>query len=162
MHDYRKSVKFTLYLTYAAMAITALITVFMPLAVQWFVEIRGKDPNLATSIMITCYPCMPFAAVMLYSLRKLLLNMLDGLVLGDANVRLLRTISICCLGASVIMILGGFRYMPFYISGFAAAAGALVVCVIKNVFDCALQMQREEEFESVRKHYEKDSNIGNR
>lgn len=162
MHDYRNSVKITLILTYIALALLLIFTVTMPFLVQWFVEVRHKDPTLATSIMITCYPCVPFAVGLFWSLRCFLKNVLSGLVLGDKNIKLLKIMAICCFFAAVIMIAGGFRYMPFWISGGAALVGALVITTFRNIFDSILQMQREEDFRSVRMFYEKDDNIGNR
>ena len=162
MKDYKASVKITLCLVYVAIAIMVLITVFFPFLVQWFVEKRHKDPALATAIMIVFYPCVPFAAAFLYSIRGLLVNLKNGLVFGDANIRHLKVIAVSCLAAGVIMIIGGFRYMPFWISGIAALAGALLSADIERVFSFALSKQREKEFSDVREQYEKDDNIGNR
>ena len=52
--------------------------------------------------------------------------------------------------------------MPFWISGIAALAGALLSADMERVFSYALSKQREEEFSDVREQYEKDDNIGNR
>lgn len=162
MKDYKISVKLTLGFVYAAMVLLALLTVTFPFLVEWFVEIRQKDPNLATTIMIISYPCVPFAAAMLIAMRNLLVNLNRGLVLGDANIRHLKVIAISCLGAGIIMIAGGFKYMPFWISGLAAIFGALIVAVIGKMFSVALGAKREQEYKSVREKYEKDDNIGNR
>ena len=162
MKDYKASVKVALWLVYAAIVLVALVTVFFPFPVEWFVEIRGKDVNLATTIMIVYYPCIPFAFAFLIALRNLLSNLLSGLIFGDANNKHLKVVCVCCAFAALIMLLGGFRYMPFWISGLAAAAGALLTLVIQKVFNSALQYQREVEYKSVREMYEKDDNIGNR
>ena len=162
MKDYKLSVKITLCLVYVAIAVSLLITIFFPFLVEWFVEKRHKDPALATAIMIIFYPCVPFVAAFLYSLRGLLVNLKKGLVFGDANIRYLKIIAVSCLAAGVIMIIGGFRYMPFWMSGLAAIAGALLSAVIERVFSFSLYKQREVEFIEVREQYEKDDNIGNR
>lgn len=162
MKDYKFSVKFTLALVYAAMVILVAFSIAFPFFVQWFVEIRHKDPSLATTIMIVYYPCIPFAVAFLIALRNLLNNLKIGLIWGDANIRHLKVTSVCCLMAGIIMIIGGFKYMPFWISGFAAMAGALVSAVFERVFSCELYNRREKEFESVRDMYEKSDNIGNR
>ena len=162
MHDYRKTVKITLIVTYIAIAILIAFTVFLPFLVRWFVEIRNKDQSLAATIMLTCYPCIPFAFAILFSIKALLKNVLCGLILGDKNNNYLKIVAISCLGASVVMIIGGLKYMPFLISGIAAMACALIVWTLRSVIDAALQTQREQEYESVRLFYEKDNNIGNR
>ena len=162
MHDYRKTVKATLYMIYIAIFLLAVFTVFMPFLVRWFVEVRQKNPNLATSIMITCYPCVPFATAMLFSLRALLKNVLSGLILGDKNNTYLKIVALCCLCAAVITFIGGFRYMPFWIISCAAAIGALIIWTVRCVFDTALQLEREKEYKTVRKFYEENDNIGDR
>lgn len=162
MHDYRVSVKITLVITYISMILLVAFAVFLPFLVTEYVEIRHKSATLATTIMVTCYPCIPFAAATLISLRGLLKNALAGLILGDQNNKHLKIIAVCCLCAAIIMILGGFSYMPFLISGAAALIGALIIWTVRSVFDSALQMQREKDFKSVRLFYEEDDNIGDR
>ncbi len=162
MTDCKKSVKSALIITYISMVLLLLFVIFLPLLVQYYVEIRGKDPNLATTIMLTCYPCVPFAAVVLYSLRGLLKNVLAGLILGDKNIKFLRIISICLLLSAIVMFIGGFKYMPFFISAAAALICGLIVFVLENVLNAALSVKREEEFKDVRNYYEKNDNLGNR
>lgn len=157
MRDYKKSVSLAVILVYIAMAFLVVFTCTLPLLAGWYVDFRGKDPRLATTILITCYPCVPFAAVALFTLRKLLKNVQNGLVLGDSNIKHLRTVAICLAAAGLIMLIAGFRYMPFFIAGFSAVACAFVVYVIKNVFDAALSQTREEQFEDVRKYYENEN-----
>lgn len=162
MNDYKKKVKFTLIVTYIAMFLLLLFVIFLPLLAQYFVEVRSKDKALASTILLTCYPCVPFAALTLFSLRKLLKNVLNGLILGDSNIKALRIITICLALAGVIMFAGGFFYMPFFISGAAAIICSLIVYVLSSVLNAALSAKREEEFGKVREYYEKNDNIGNR
>ncbi len=144
MRNYRKSAKLSLFVTHIFMILLLLCIIFLPMLVTWYVEVKGRDQTLPTTIMLTCYPLAPFAAIALFSIRRLLLNILDGLVLGDQNIKMLKRISICLICAGVIMLCVGHRYMPFYISGIAAAACSLIVSVIQNMFEAALQMQNEE------------------
>lgn len=161
MWDYRKSAKLSLILTYVFIAALAAAVIFLPALITWYVEVMGRDQNLPTIVMITCYPCVPFAAVMLFSLRALLKNIISDLVFGDENIRLLKRISICCGVASLILLLAGSLYLPFYVAGVSAAACGLIVHVIKNLFETALQLQRKE-LEYVRENNEENSNLGNR
>lgn len=144
MKNYRKSAKLSLFVTYVFMAALLLCVIFLPMVVTWYVEVKGRDQTLPTTIMLTCYPLVPFAAIVLLSLRRLLINLLSGLVIGEQNIKMLKRISICCLAAGLIMIFVGHRYMPFYIAGIAAAACSLIVSVIQNLFEALLQAQNEE------------------
>lgn len=144
MKNYRKSAKLSLFVTYVFMAALLLCVIFLPMVVTWYVEVKGRDQTLPTTIMLTCYPLVPFAAIVLFSLRRLLINLLSGLVIGEQNIKMLKRISICCLAAGLIMIFVGHRYMPFYIAGIAAAACSLIVSVIQNLFEALLQAQNEE------------------
>lgn len=162
MKDYRKSSKFTLGLVYFFMLALVAFSVALPFITNWYVEIRGKDPRLATTIMTTCYPCAAIAAVALLAMRKIIVNVIAGLILGDENIKLLRTVAICLFAVAIFTTVMGFRYMPFFIVGFSAASCGMITLTFKTMFDTALQLQREKEFESVRKFYEEDNNIGNR
>ncbi len=162
MLSYRKQVKFTLGLVYAAMVLVLAATVFLPSFVTWYVEAKGRDDSLPTVIMLTVYPCVPFAFLALVSLRRLLLNFLDGLVLGDANIKALKRIVICCFIAAAITLYSGHLYLPFYFAAAAAAACGLVIAVIRSMLDCALQQKREEEYKSIREQYDENSNFSNR
>ena len=145
MKNYRKSAKISLFVTYVFMVALALCVVFLPMVVTWYVEIKGRDQSLPTIIMLTCYPLVPFAAIALFSLRRLLINLLSGLIIGEQNIKMLKRISICCLAAGLIIIFVGHLYMPFYIAGIAAAAASLIVSVIQNLFEALLQAQQSEE-----------------
>ena len=144
MKNYRRSAKLSLFVTYVFMVALLLCVIFLPMIVTWYVEVKGRDQTLPTTIMLTCYPLVPFAAIVLFSLRRLLINLLSGLVIGEQNIKMLKRISICCLAAGLIMIFVGHRYMPFYIAGIAAAACSLIVSVIQNLFEALLQAQNEE------------------
>ena len=144
MKNYRRSAKLSLFVTYVFMAALLLCVIFLPMVVTWYVEVKVRDQTLPTTIMLTCYPLVPFAAIVLLSLRRLLINLLSGLVIGEQNIKMLKRISICCLAAGLIMIFVGHRYMPFYIAGIAAAACSLIVSVIQNLFEALLQAQNEE------------------
>ena len=56
MWNAKKSVTLSLILVYIAMAVLAAITVTMPWLVTWYVESKGREASLPTTIMVTCYP----------------------------------------------------------------------------------------------------------
>ena len=136
MKDYKKSAKLTLVVTYILMIALAVFVVVLPFAATWYVEKKARPADLATVTMLSCYPCVPFAVVALYSLKKLLSNIVKGDIKSDKNCIYLKRLSFCCLVAGVIMLIAGFFYKPFFISSGSALFCSLVVKVILDIFAC--------------------------
>ncbi len=139
MWNAKKSVTLSLILVYIAMAVLAVITVAMPWLVTWYVESKGREASLPTTIMVTCYPCVPFAAAALLSLRRLLVNIGKSDVIIKQNVTMLHRISWCCFFCAVITLAAGRFYLPFYIVGAAAAFFTLIIRVFKNLLEAELK-----------------------
>lgn len=130
MFKYRKCAKFTLCIVYFFILLLAALAVALPFLVTWYVETKGRPADLATVVMVTCYPCTPLAAIALLSARKLLKNILGGEILCQSNISLVRRICLACFFAGIIMLVAGFFYMPFYIASAAALVCALVLKIV--------------------------------
>ena len=150
MRDYKKSVKITLMIINLSIVLLFALAIFLPSMITNYTEVRGKDESLPTVVMLTSYPCFPFAAVALFSIRKLLKNILNGLVFGDQNIFILKKISLCCIGGSAITFIAGFFYLPFFAICIAAGGCAIIIKVIKDVFDAELQSRRDKMYEDMR------------
>ena len=74
---------------------------------------------------------------------KLLQNLGRGKVFNEENVRLLTRVSWCCAAAAFICALGFVVYTPFLIPVAAAGFMALIVRIVRNVFQKALEMKNE-------------------
>ena len=59
------------------------------------------------------------------------------------NIRLLRTVSLCCAAAALFCVAGCFFYLPFLLAVAAASFMALIVRIVENVFQKALDMKNE-------------------
>lgn len=138
MSDYKKSVKLALAVTYIFMILLVLLTIALPWLVIWYAEIMGRSQSLAKTIMLTCYPCVPLAAVSLISVRRFLINISKLKIFDEQNIVMLKRTFLCCLAAAVIMFIAGFFYMPFFIASAAAATCALLITVIKNLIHAAI------------------------
>ncbi|MBO4432692.1 MAG: hypothetical protein J5852_04075 [Clostridia bacterium] len=149
MEGYKKPAKAALYLVYVFDVLLAAISVGLPFIVTWYVETRGRDQTLPVTVMLTCYPCLPFAAAILISLRRILKNVLSGLILGDKNLKLLNAAAISSFAITAITVAAGRQYKPFYIIAFAAAALGLVFFVVKSLFSALLQKQREKDLGDI-------------
>ncbi len=104
----------------------------------------GEALKMLKRVFTLCfYPSAIFASVILYSLIKLLLNIKAERIFIIENVRHLKIVSYCCLFIGLITFVGGFFYMPFM---FVAATGifiAILLRVLKNVMQSAVEIREE-------------------
>ena len=115
-------------------------------AVSWFIHLRNMSWQKGTGFMVTIYLCSVFAWLLLYGLWKLLGNMKSGRVFVEENVKRLRMVSWCCVGAALICLSSCVYYLPFLFVSAAAAFMALIVRIVKNVFQQANAMKSELDF----------------
>ena len=131
----KKALKTTLIITYIFIVFLIFLAIALPWLVTWYVETMGRKQTLPTIIMLTCYPCVPFAFLTLVNLRKIILNMLKEKVFVNENSKAFKKISVYCMCISVITFVAGFFYLPFFIvflgTGFFSAA----TVVFKNIID---------------------------
>ncbi len=137
MKNYKRSAKIALIATYVFMVLLVVFTVALPWIIRWYVEVRGRSADLFATIMLATYPCVPLAAITLFSLMKLLKNILAGKVFEFENTGHLLAISNSCLLAGIIMLVAGIFYMPFYIAGGAAICMALIVRAMRVALQAA-------------------------
>lgn len=121
-----KSLKVAIFLTYIFIVILLLLMIALPMLVTWYVEIKGKSPSLPTTILVTCYPCAPFTGIALLCLRKLLKNVVADDLFSLSSIRCLKYIAVSCGVISVITLIAGRYYLPFYIVGATFAFLALL------------------------------------
>lgn len=129
-----KSVRLAVILTDVFLCLLVIFTVALPWMVTWYVETMGRKASLPATVMVTCYPCVPFAACSLICLRRLLKNMLSGMLFHHSSSRYLRNISYCCIIIAVITLIAGRFYLPFYIVGGTFAFVALLTYCFRAVF----------------------------
>ncbi len=116
---------------------------------QWFVLYRGwhKDTfamqDMLTLFKFCFYPSAVFAYITLYSLIKLLFNIKKQQIFIDINVKYLRRISWCCFAVALITLIGGVFYIPFLLVAVAAAFVGLMLRIVKNVMQNAVEINDE-------------------
>lgn len=115
-------------------------------AVGAFTRLRGMHWQTGILMMLTIYLCSIFAWLLLARLWRLLRNIQSCLVFEAENVRLLRAVSWYCVGAAVICLVSAIYYLPFAAIGIAAGFMALIVRIVKNVFQQAIAMKAELDF----------------
>lgn len=149
MNNYKRLSRITLIIIHILILALAVLIVILPFAVQWYAETMGRSSKLATVIMLTCYPCSPFAAYALLSLRKLMINVSKSEIFIKKNFTCLNAVAICCLIAGIIMAFAGTQYMPFYISAGAAIFCSLIILVCKSIL-LAVADQKEDIKENIK------------
>lgn len=117
----------------------------------WFTVYRGwskTSPGMERMLNIFSwcyYPCAVFAYVTLYSLIRLLFNIRNGNTFIRRNVTYLRCISWCCYAVAGITLVGGVFYLPFLVVAVAAGFVGLMLRVVKNVMQSAVEIREENE-----------------
>ena len=145
MKEPKFGARLTLVFTYICMAVFVAAVAFLPMMVTWYVETMGRSQSLATTVMLTCYPCSPFAAIALLSVRLVLKNIIAGNVFDLKNFIRMRRVTWCCLIAGLIMLFAGYFYMPFYIAGAAAVFCSLMSKVFADIIKTGIPENNENE-----------------
>ena len=109
----------------------------------WFTGLRQMAAPLNLALMVTVYLCSVFAWPLLWSMWRLLGNLRRELVFVPENVRRLRAVSWCCVGAALLCMLSASYYPSFLLIAVAAGFMCLIVRVVKNVFQQAIAMKSE-------------------
>lgn len=143
MWNLRKSVNLSLFITYLFMVALVVLTVAIPSIATWYVETMHRSEDLPTFVMVTYYPCVPFCAITLWSLRTFLKNIKAGIVFEDVNRRQIRVVSICSMIVALITFVGGFYYNPFYIVSAAAAFFFLNARIVGNLIETVILKEKE-------------------
>lgn len=118
-----------------------LLDVFCYAAVGWFIRLRSMPWQTGVLMMVTIYLCSVFGWILLWKLWRLLANIRAQVVFDVRNVALLRAVSWCCVGAGLICLVSGVYYLPFAVIAVAAGFMALIVRIVKNVFQQAILMK---------------------
>ncbi|MDO4608646.1 MAG: DUF2975 domain-containing protein [Clostridia bacterium] len=150
MWNSKKSVNLSIVVCFIFVAILTAGLFLGPWAVElWFRVYRGWSADSATmSRMITLfkacyYPSAVFAYITLYSLINLLFNIKKQEIFILANVKYLRRISWCCFAVAFITLIGGVFYIPFAAIAVAAAFVGLMLRIVKNVMQNAVEINDE-------------------
>ncbi len=128
-------VKLAITVTTVFLIVLIAFAVMLPWLVTWYVQLAGRHESLATTMMVTCYPCAPFTAIVLLTLRKLLKNIDIKNFNKTENSKLLKYMSISCLIIAAITLIAGRYYLPFYIVAATFMFLSLIIYAFKSVAD---------------------------
>ena len=152
MWNRKRSVNFSIVVCFIFVAILTAALFIGPFAVKWwFILYRGwseTKPALAEMLTIfkwVFFPSAAFAYIALYSLLKLLFNIKKDRIFISQNVTYLRIISWCCFAVAIVTLVGGILYIPYLVIAVAAAFVGLMLRVVKNVMQNAVEINQENE-----------------
>lgn len=152
MWNKEKSVTLSIVVCFIVLALLSAGLFLGPWIVKiWFAVYRGWNAQGAAlekmlTIFCSCfYPCAVFAYITLYNLIKLLFNIRKQEIFTNENVQRLRRIYWCCFTVAFITLIGGILYIPFSFIAVAAAFIGLMLRVVKNVLQNAVELKTENE-----------------
>jgi len=141
MWNRKNSVELSLWACYIfGLILTIAVGIFL------FGDVGTVEQNLVFNLGFLASATFVYFA--LYGLIRLLLNIRKDKVFVRENVTYLRRISWDCFGVAAVAIVGGFLYhdLPitfFWLMAFIAAAIGLVLRVVKNVMEAAVELKAE-------------------
>jgi hypothetical protein len=139
----KKSATLTLVFIYIFMIVFVALELLAPLAVKGFILWYAKGENLLLPLTVFLYSVLLPVGYALILLRKILKAVLSEQCFCEENVLRLRRLSWCCFVFAVCSFGFGFAYFPLMLLSAAAAFVGLIVRVIKNAFQTALELQNE-------------------
>lgn len=125
-------------------------TVGVPFITRWFDDFSdGKGffkGSVFVPVCIMLYICDALAFAAVAALHILLKNIAADNVFIPANTRCLRIISWCCVLAGItFMVFSPWRFEFLFAAFFALFLG-LIIRVLKNVFEEAVEIKSENDF----------------
>lgn len=115
----------------------------LPFLLNWYSSLRALTKGEYMAIVIAFYCCAAVTAVALWSMDKLLRNILADQVFVLKNVRCIQTVQWCCALISLICLPAAFVYLPLWFMVIIMAFLALVVCVVSQVMKAAVAIREE-------------------
>lgn len=152
MWNSKKSVTLSIVVCIILAVILALLIILGPFLFEtYMVGYRGFIKNSSSlwqikRVFAYCfYPSAVFAGAALYSLIKLLFNIKNSEIFIPQNVKHLRVVSWCCIAVAIITFIGGLFYIPFFFIFAAAGFVGMLLRVLKNVMQAAVELKEDNE-----------------
>ena len=139
-----KSLILTEICIYILAAAMLFVDIFLYPITGWYLELRAiTDASIRTVLVVALYVESFFGWFLLVELYRLIRNIKRENVFVAQNVAILRVVSYLTLAIGVVGVIAGIKYLPFLFLAVAALFITLIVRVIKNVFQQAIEMKDE-------------------
>lgn len=146
-----KSLFLSRILTAVTTGMVIIMTFFVPSIAKWYNEFSQGfglfgDSGIVIPMCVSIYICEVFALIALHSLHVLLANINREEVFTEQNTSCLRKISWACMFAGLVLFVFGLWRFIFILASFLAVMFGLVMRVLKNVFEKAVEIKSENDF----------------
>lgn len=148
-----KSLILSRILTFAAAFVALFAAFFIPTIADWYkyemtyeAESLLQRSTMYLPMCITLYVCDALALAALWNLNSLLRNIGRNEVFVSKNTVCLRRISWICMLAGLALIIFGLWSIIFMVFGMCAVMFGLIMRVLKNVFEKAVEIKSENDF----------------
>ena len=135
--------RFALLANRINMLLVALCLPLLPLLLKWYCTQRPLPHRSYLAILIGFYCCSVFVLLALWTMDKLLKNILLGEVFIRDNIRFIRRIQFCCGMISLICLPAAVFYAPLWFMVIIMAFLFLVIWVVAQVMDAAVAIREE-------------------
>lgn len=126
------------------LALVVIVMIFaFPWVLGWFRTIRILSDTACSIVTVGFYLCVPVVLFALWSMDRLVGNILKKQVFILENVRYIRRIRWCCAGVSGLCIVPAWFYPPLALMVIIMAFLALVVSLVKNIMAAAVELREE-------------------
>ena len=151
MWNKNKSLYLSRILTYVCAGLAAIFSLFIPEGAQWYNYISEPigilaEKNVTVPVIVVLYFCVVMSFWVLWSLHKLLGNIFHDKVFISENTKCLRAISWACMLAGFSMAVLSLWRAIFIFFAFLLIFFGLIMRVLKNVFENAVEIKSENDF----------------
>ncbi len=137
------SARVTLWVNRSIALVMVLLCFFLYDLLVWYSQLRQLPWQVCAAILTGFCLCVPAVLLALWSMERILGNVLKEQVFVLPNVRCIRRIRWCCAWVSLVCLGAGILYPPLLFLAVIMAFLALVVGVVKNVMAAAVELREE-------------------
>ena len=141
-----KSLLLSVVVVRIVLALLFISLFLIPLLINYYLNYTGKLDTLYLPLLIILYASAIPAFITLFSLDKLLRNLGKNIIFEEINTKLLRIISWCCFSICLMFFAHGFYFTISFFISFAAGFISIILRVLKNVFEHAVEIKHENDF----------------
>lgn len=138
-----KSIALTRVFILIFAVVMVLCLIFGRQIVDDYAAMRKFSAQNRTYMMFSCYISALPAGLLLWKLWAVLGRIRIGEVFTEANAKDLRLVSWACGAETVICLVSFLYYKPFILVAVAAAFMMLIVRIVKNMIQQAVDMKAE-------------------
>ena len=143
MNNHQKTTRFTLWVNRIIFGAVFILLFTLPMLLNWYSAIRLLQDHQETAITVAFYLCSVAVLYALWSMDRLLRNLLEQQVFTEENVSLIRRVCLCCGAVALICLPAGWFYPPLIFLCVIMGFLALVVSVVCQVMDAAVKLREE-------------------